>query len=144
MGFNLGSGDCQHMCTQHAVLKQCPSCLHSQELCERVAWVLQVMDVCMADMLHSDARLQHAACEFVLWVLQNADEDAVAAVAAPVLRGVIYALNVLTSSALTASQPLRRQLYRSAGHVAEVCSKTAFFIRDKMHAWKTPVIVVEH
>ena len=115
-----------------------------QELCERVAWVLQVMDVCMADMLHSDARLQHAACEFMLWVLQNADEAAVAAVAAPVLRGVIHALNVLTSAAFTASQPLRRQLYRAAGHVAEVCSTTACFIRDNMHTRKIPVIVVVH
>ena len=67
-----------------------------------------------------DGHLQRAACEFLLWVLEKANEDIVAAVSQPILDGAIYALNLLTVAAPTPSPPIRRMLYKAVGQLAEV------------------------
>ena len=77
----------------------------------------------MEDVLQSDSRLQRAACEFVLWVLRNASEEVAAAVARPVLHGVIHALNVLLTAEhheLRPSRSIRKLLYQAVGLMAEV------------------------
>lgn len=64
--------------------------------------------------------LQYEAGKFVLWVLENADEDVVACVAKPLLDGAIYALKLLPVAAPTPSPPVRRILYQAVGQIAEV------------------------
>lgn len=83
--------------------------------------MLQVITVCVEDIVDPrDSELQQLACQFVLWVLENANEDVVAAVAQPILDGAIYALNLLTVAAPTSSPPIRKMLYQAVGQIAEV------------------------
>ena len=64
--------------------------------------------------------LQYEAGKFVLWVLENANEDVVACVAKRILDGAIYALKLLPVAAPTPSPPIRRILYKAVGQIAEV------------------------
>jgi hypothetical protein len=83
--------------------------------------VLQVVTVCVEDIVDPrDRDLQDAASDFVLWVLENANEDVVASVAEPILKVAMYALNLLAVAAPTPSPPVRRKLYQAVGQIAEV------------------------
>lgn len=71
------------------------------------------------------ASINLAACEFVVWVLKHADDDAMAAMAKPAFDRVIGSLSMMDPSDSGPAMQLRGFLYQAVGELAQVCPETS-------------------